>query len=101
MRKDVSDQRKELSFRLILLLNFNSFKFSVVLIIVFFFNHKLALTNKIKTGTSTRGPITPTKACWELIPNTAIATAMANSKLFPVAVKAIDAFCRKVLLGFY
>ena len=42
-------------------------------------------------GTSTNGPITAAKAAPELIPNTAIATAMANSKLFPAAVNATAA----------
>ena len=40
-------------------------------------------------GTSTKGPITAVKACPEFIPKTAIATAIASSKLFPEAVKAI------------
>src|SRR5574344_515044 len=48
-------------------------------------------TSKINTGTSINGPITAAKASPELIPKTAIDTAMANSKLLPVAVKAIDA----------
>ena len=38
-------------------------------------------------GTSTNGPITAAKAAPELIPKTAIATAMANSKLLLDAVK--------------
>ena len=46
----------------------------------------------INAGTSTKGPITPAKASPLLMPNTPIATAIANSKLFPVAVKAMDAF---------
>ena len=37
-----------------------------------------------------RGPITAAKATPELIPNTPIATAIPNSKLFPAAVKARD-----------
>ena len=45
----------------------------------------------MSTGTSIRGPMTAAKASPELIPNTAIDTAIASSKLFPVAVKAIDA----------
>ena len=48
------------------------------------------LTNKINTGTSINGPITAAKASPELMPNTEIATAIANSKLFPVAVNAIE-----------
>ena len=43
-------------------------------------------------GTSINGPITPTKAWAEWMPNTEIATAMDSSKLFPVAVKDMDAF---------
>lgn len=38
-------------------------------------------------GTSTNGPITAANAAPELIPNTAIATAIANSKLLLEAVK--------------
>ena len=52
-----------------------------------FFNHKDTFTREIKTGTSTRGPITAAKASPELIPNTATATAMASSKLLLAAVK--------------
>lgn len=48
-------------------------------------------TSRIRTGTSTNGPITPANACPLFNPNTAMATAIANSKLFPVAVKAIEA----------
>ena len=36
------------------------------------------------------GPITAAKASPELIPNMAIDTAIANSKLLPVAVNAIE-----------
>src|SRR5690554_7636936 len=50
-------------------------------------NQNETLTNAINTGTSTNGPITPAKAWPELRPKTAIATAMANSKLLPAAVK--------------
>ena len=57
----------------------------------FFLNQKETRTKRIRAGTSTKGPITPTKACPELSPKTPIATAMANSKLFPAAVKATDA----------
>lgn len=49
-------------------------------------------TNAINTGTSTNGPTTPAKACPLCKPNTPIATAIANSKLLPVAVNEIDAF---------
>jgi hypothetical protein len=40
------------------------------------------------TGTSTREPITAANASPELIPKTAMATAMANSKLLLAAVFA-------------
>jgi hypothetical protein len=40
------------------------------------------LTSPIMTGTSTSGPITAANAAPELMPNTATATAIANSKLF-------------------
>ena len=45
----------------------------------------------INAGTSTKGPMTPANACPELSPKTAIATAIANSKLLPAAVKATEA----------
>jgi hypothetical protein len=48
-----------------------------------FFETKATFTKAINAGTSTNGPITPAKACPLLIPNTPMATAMANSKLFP------------------
>lgn len=38
------------------------------------------------TGTSTSGPITAAKAAPELMPNTAMATAIASSKLLLAAV---------------
>ena len=57
----------------------------------FFRSQKETRTNKIKAGTSTNGPITPVKACPEFNPKTAMATAMANSKLLPAAVKATAA----------
>ena len=47
----------------------------------------------MSAGTSIKGPITDAKASPELIPNTAIATAIANSKLLPAAVKEILAVC--------
>ena len=53
----------------------------------FFFNQNATFTKIINAGTSTKGPITPAKACPLLIPNTPIETAMANSKLLPAAVK--------------
>ena len=52
----------------------------------FFWKYKATLTSEIKTGTSTKGPITAANASPELIPNTAIATAIANSKLLLAAV---------------
>nr|WP_320038736.1 hypothetical protein [uncultured Bacteroides sp.] len=39
----------------------------------------------MRTGTSISGPITAAKATPELMPNMAMATAMASSKLLPVA----------------
>ena len=39
------------------------------------------------TGTSTKGPMTAVNAAPELMPNTATATAIANSKLLLAAVK--------------
>lgn len=53
---------------------------------IFLFNQKATCTIKINAGTSTNGPITPAKACPELIPKTPMETAIANSKLFPEAV---------------
>jgi hypothetical protein len=58
----------------------------------FFLNQKAKLTKAINAGTSTNGPITPANACPLLIPNTPIATAIANSKLLPVAVNAMEVF---------
>ena len=52
----------------------------------FLLKKNATLTNAIITGTSTNGPITAAKASPELIPNIAIATAMANSKLLLAAV---------------
>jgi hypothetical protein len=48
--------------------------------------YKATLTSPIITGTSTNGPITAVKASPELMPNTAIATAIASSKLLLAAV---------------
>ena len=42
----------------------------------------------MSTGTSMRGPTTVAKATPDEMPKTAMATAMANSKLLPAAVKA-------------
>ncbi len=50
------------------------------------FKRKETFTRAIRTGTSTNGPITAAKATPESIPNTAIATAIANSKLLLAAV---------------
>ena len=41
----------------------------------------------MSTGTSTSGPMTAAKAWPEFRPKTAMATAMASSKLFEAAVK--------------
>lgn len=51
------------------------------------------LTSPIITGTSTNGPITAVNASPEFIPNTAIATAIASSKLLLAAVKESVAVC--------
>src|ERR1035441_8124133 len=45
------------------------------------------LTKEMSTGTSTSGPITAAKAAPWWMPNVAIATAMASSKLLDDAVK--------------
>jgi len=47
----------------------------------FVLNFKATLTSARSTGTSTKGPITAANASPELIPKTAMATAIANSKL--------------------
>lgn len=52
----------------------------------FFLSHNATFTSEIKTGTSTKGPITAANDSPELIPNTATETAMANSKLLLAAV---------------
>ena len=57
----------------------------------FFLSHIATLTKAINTGTSTKGPITVVNATGDAKPNVAIATASANSKLFPAAVKEIAA----------
>jgi hypothetical protein len=51
-------------------------------------NQKTTFTKAINAGTSTNGPITPAKACPLLI-KYAYGNCDSNSKLFPVAVKAI------------
>ena len=55
----------------------------------FFLSHSETVTKAINTGTSTSGPITVVKATGEANPKVAIATASANSKLLPAAVKEI------------
>jgi hypothetical protein len=50
------------------------------------FIHNETLTGLIKTRTSINGPITAAKAWPEFIPNTPVATAIANSKLLLAAV---------------
>jgi len=47
-------------------------------------------TNPTMPGTSIKGPITAAKACPELIPKPATATAIASSKLLLAAVNASD-----------
>jgi hypothetical protein len=42
---------------------------------------RATFTKPIITGTSTKGPITAANAAAELMPNTAVATTIANSKL--------------------
>jgi len=58
-----------------------------------FLNQNATVTSDIRTGTSTRGPITAAKAWPESMPNTAIAKAMASSKLLEAAVKLKVADC--------
>src|SRR5690606_28513574 len=53
----------------------------------FRWNQSATFTNPISTGTSTSGPMTAAKAAPCPIPKTAIATAMASSKLLLAAVK--------------
>jgi hypothetical protein len=48
---------------------------------------RATLTRPIITGTSISGPITAAKATPEPIPNTAMLTAIASSKLLLAAVK--------------
>ena len=47
------------------------------------------MTRPIRTGTSTKGPITAANACPDPMPKTATATAMASSKLLLAAVNAM------------
>mgnify|MGYP007050500022 CR=1 FL=1 len=70
---------------------FNSFYFehfttSILPLKYLSLKRNATFTNAINTGTSTNGPITAAKATPELIPKTAMATAMANSKLLLAAV---------------
>src|SRR5271168_4898725 len=51
------------------------------------------LTSPMSAGTSISGPTTPTKASPDFNPKTATATAIANSKLLPAAVKDSVADC--------
>ncbi len=67
----------------------------LILALVFGFIRSATLTKAIRTGTSINGPITPANAWSEFRPNTAMETAMANSKLLPVAVNAMEAFYRR------
>lgn len=58
-----------------------------------FLSRSDTFTKPISTGTSTKGPMTATKASPEFKPNTAMATAMAISKLLEAAVKDRVADC--------
>lgn len=51
-------------------------------------SHRATDTKKIRTGTSTSGPITAAKATGEAKPKAAMATAMASLTLLDAAVKA-------------
>jgi len=55
--------------------------------------YNATFTRAIITGTSTSGPITAVNASPEFIPNTAIATAIASSKLLLAAVNERVAVC--------
>ena len=48
-------------------------------------------TREISTGTSTRGPITVANATGDAMPKTAMATAIASSKLLEAAVNEREA----------
>ena len=54
-------------------------------------NQKAAWTRAIRAGTSTSGPTTAANATPESMPKTAMATAIASSKLLPAEVNASDA----------
>ncbi|HZK30465.1 MAG TPA: hypothetical protein VFC43_04440 [Methanoregula sp.] len=56
-----------------------------------FLSQKGTCTGDISTGTSTRGPITVANATGEAMPITAIATAIASSKLLDAAVNESEA----------
>src|SRR3546814_8777142 len=51
-------------------------------------NQKATLTSRMRTGTSTSGPITAAKATGEARPKSAMATAIEGSNLLPAAVQA-------------
>ena len=51
------------------------------------FRRKATFTSAMRTGTSTRGPITAAKAAPWAMPKVATATAIASSKLLEAAVK--------------
>ena len=62
----------------------------------FFLIQRATATSEIRTGTSTRGPITAVKATPEWIPKTATETAIASSKLLLAAVNERVAACSYV-----
>lgn len=59
----------------------------------FFLKYIATFTRPIITGTSTNGPITAVNASPEFIPKTAIATAIASSKLLLAAVNERVTVC--------
>jgi hypothetical protein len=56
-----------------------------------FFSQNETFTSEIRTGTSTSGPITVANAAGDAMPKTAMATAIASSKLLDAAVNESDA----------
>ena len=54
-------------------------------------NQSETFTSEIRTGTSTNGPITVANATGDAIPKTAMATAIASSKLLEAAVNEREA----------
>jgi hypothetical protein len=74
---------------MLILGNLNTLLIHTSLKTFFFLSHSETVTKAINTGTSTSGPITVVKATGEANPKVAIATASANSKLLPAAVKEI------------